>query len=306
MIVPGRDVAKYAPDAIASLIAQSEPRWRAILIDDGSLDSTGEIFAAAAANDSRFTVLRHPEALGVSAARNRALDLVDTPYLGFLDGDDELTPRALERMVGTVEATGSDFVVAAYVRSRLVDGVYVPGRVQPWVAAATDPERLRTTLAAHPRASGNIVPCSKVSRTEFWSGRRFPVGVAYEDQRVAQEMYTQATSFDVIPDVIVHWRLRAEGTSITQSTAELPVLRDYLAALRGGIEVLRDAGFTEAATARIELILSMDVPPLISNATDHPDPAYSLALGAFLTEVLAMPEAADARPDATLRDALAW
>lgn len=306
MIVPGRDIAKYAPDAIASLKAQTEPRWRAILVDDGSLDATGQIFADAAANDPRFTVLSHHEALGASVARNRALDLVNTPYLGFLDGDDELTPRALERMLGTVQETGSDFVVAAYVRSRLVDGSYVPGRVQPWVAASTSPERLRTDLSEHPKATGNIVSCSKISRTEFWAGRRFPEGVAYEDQRVAQEMYVQASSFDVIPDVVVLWRLRAEGTSITQNTASLGVLRDYLAALRSGIDVLRDAGFEDATTARIELILSMDVPPLISNAAEHPDPAYSLALGAFLTEVLAMPEAAAARPDETLRDALAW
>ena len=51
VIVPGRDIAAFAPAAIASLQAQTEPRWRAILIDDGSADATHDIFAAAAARE---------------------------------------------------------------------------------------------------------------------------------------------------------------------------------------------------------------------------------------------------------------
>ncbi len=306
VIVPGRDIAAFAPDALASLRAQTEPRWRAILIDDGSRDETGAVFADAAASDPRFTVVAHAEALGLGAARNAGLALVDTPYLGFLDGDDELAPDALARLVGTLEHTGSDFVAGAYVRSRLVDGRYAAGRVQPWVRAATSPERLGTTLAAHPAATGNIVAWSKVSRTELWRDRRFPEGVAYEDQVVAQEMYAGARLFDVVPDVVVRWRLRDDGTSITQGKDRIEVLRDYLAALRGGLEVLRRAEVPDAVTARLDLILAMDVPPLEAIAQQHPDPAYAAALDAFLADLRALPEFAAARPDPSLREALAW
>ena len=306
VIVPGRDIAAFASEAIASLRAQSEPRWRAILIDDGSTDATGALFAEAAAADPRFTVIAHEAARGLGAARNAGLELVDTPYLGFLDGDDTLTPWALERMLGTLSETGSDFLVGAYVRSRPADGGYAPGRVQPWVAAATSPARRATTIIAHPAASGNIVAWSKLSRTGFWQGRRFPENVAYEDQIVAQKMYVQARSFDVIPDVVVHWRLREDGTSITQGKGRLPVLRDYLAALRGGIEVLRAAGAADAVAHRIGLILSMDVPPLEEIAAQHPDPAYARTLATFLAELRALPEAAFASVDPALRTALAW
>jgi len=307
VIVPGRDVERYAPDALASLQAQTESRWRAVLVDDGSVDATGAIFAAAANADPRFVLVRHDEPRGLSAARNTALDLVDTPYLGFLDGDDELTPTALARLTASLAETGSDFAVAAYVRTRVgTDGAYRPGRVQPWVAASTSPARQRTTIREHPLASGNIVAWSKVSRAEFWDGVRFPVGVAYEDQVVAQRMYTRAEAFDVIPDVAVHWRLRAEGTSITQAKDRLPTLRDYLVALRGGIDVLLAAGASDAVVARLDLILAMDVPPLARIAEDHPDPAYRETLTAFLADLRALPEYARASPDPTLADALTW
>lgn len=306
VIVPGRDIAAFAPAALDSLRAQTQPRWRAILVDDGSRDDTGQIFAAAASADPRFTLLRHDHPRGLGATRNAALELVDTEYLGFLDGDDELAPTALERMTATLTGTGSDFVAGAYVRSRWDGAGYAPGRVQPWVAAATDPERLGTSILAHPAASANIVAWSKLSRTEFWNGLRFPEGIAYEDQIVAQQMYTTARAFDVIPDVVVRWRLREDGSSITQGKHRLPVLRDYLAALRGGIDVLHGAGAHAAVTARIALILAMDVPPLQEIADTRPDPAYAAEVQAFLDGLRTLPEFADAHVDPALATALRW
>ena len=306
LIVPGRDIESFAPAAISSLLAQTEPRWRAILIDDGSADATGDVFADAAASDPRFMFLRHDAPRGLGAARNIGIRHVDTEYLGFLDGDDEFTPTALERLTGTLTETGSDFIAGAYVRSRMYEGRYRPGRVQPWTRAATAPERRRTNILEHPAASANIVAWSKVSRTDFWSDLRFPEGVVYEDQIVAQQMYTRAAAFDVISDVVVQWRLRADGTSITQSKAQLPVLRDYLAALRGGIRVLHEAGATAAVAARLDLILSMDLPPLQEIAASHPDPDYAAEVAVFTDELQDLPEFIAARPDPAMSAALAW
>lgn len=306
MIVPGRDIAPFVPAALDSLRAQTEKRWRAVLVDDGSTDATGRLFADAATADPRFTLIRHEASRGLGAARNVALERVDTPLVGFLDGDDELTPTALARLTGTLAQTGSDFVAGAYVRTRLQDGAYRPGRVQPWVAAATDPARLGTSLRDHPLASGNIVSWSKVSRIDLWRDLRFPEGVAYEDQIVAQLMYTRARAFDVIPDVVVQWRVRADGSSITQGKAQLPVLRDYIGALRGGIHVLHDAGARSAVTARLNLILAMDIPPLLEIARSHADPSYAIEVDAFIAEVRALPEYADTAPDPALTAGLTW
>lgn len=306
LIVPGRDVESFAPAAIESLKAQTEPRWRAMLIDDGSVDATGDIFAAAAASDPRFEHVQHETSRGLGAARNVGLTRIDTEFLGFLDADDELTPTALARLTGTLAETGSDFVAGAYVRLRPHGDGYSAGRVQPWTSAATDPERLSTNIFDHPAASANIVAWSKVSRTDLWTDLRFPEGVAYEDQIVAQQMHTLASAFDVIPDVVVRWRLRADGTSITQNKSQLPVLRQYLAALRGGIRILTDVGAHAAVTARIDLIYAMDMASLQQIAAVHPDPAYAAEVMSFLDELRSLPEFADARPDPDLAAALSW
>jgi glycosyltransferase involved in cell wall biosynthesis len=288
VIVPGRDVGAFAAEALDSLRAQTYPQWRAILVDDASLDDTGEVFARAAAVDDRFTLVRHPVARGLGASRNEAIALVDTPYVGFFDADDIMTPAALETLVGSLEESGSDVAVGAYVRLRAdASGSYAPGVVQPWVAASTSPARRRTTLAAHPEVSGNIVAWSKISRTALWreAELRFAEHKAYEDQVVAQRLYTAARAIDVVPDVVVLWRERADGTSITQRRHALPVLQDYLDGLRGGLTVLDQTAHGDAARARVRLILDMDVPALVRVAEHHPDEAYRALLGAFVREL---------------------
>jgi len=313
VIVPGRDVADFAAEALASLRAQSREDWQAILVDDGSTDATTDLFAAAADADPRFRVVRHETPHGLGAARNAALELVETPLVGFLDADDVMTPHALERLVGAICASGSDVAVGAYVRLR-PDGVggYATGDVQPWVTASTGTARVGTTLAAHPALSGNIVAWSKISRIEFWRrhGLRFPEGRAYEDQIVAQAMYTKARAIDVIPDVVVHWRERADGSSITQHRHTVPVLRDYLEAMRGGLAILDAAAHPAAARERVRLILEMDVPPLVRIAQQHPDDAYRRALGSFVRELTARAAVEAIAPDAAsaplLDAALLW
>lgn len=313
LIVPGYDVAPYAPEALASLQAQTMTNWRAILIDDASSDATAAIFDRAAAKDSRFQTVRLANRGGLGAARNLGLDRVETPFVGFLDADDILLPNALARLVAMLEVSGSDFVVGAYVRLH-PDGEkgYRAGDVQPWIAAATQPERIGTTLDAHPEASANIVAWSKLSRYDFWvrKGLRFPEGKLYEDQIVAQTMYVHARCFDVIPDVIVQWRVRADGSSITQREAQLDVLRDCLEAMEAGLGVLEAAGQWSAANARLRTILTMDLQRLTMIALDHPSAPYRETLGAFARGMRRRAMAAQlelsADVEATVTEAAAW
>ena len=173
VIVPGYDVAEFAPEALDSLRAQTLVDWTAVLVDDGSIDGTGMVFDDAAADDPRFQVVHHRVQSGLSAARNTGLDLVETPLVAFLDADDRYTPRALELLVGAVTESGSDVAVGAYVRLRPdAVGGYTAGEVQPWVAAATDPARRRATLEDHPDVSGNIVAHTQRVSERFQSRLR--------------------------------------------------------------------------------------------------------------------------------------
>jgi len=281
VIVAGWNVAAYAAEALESLRAQTRADWHAILVDDGSDDPTGAEFDGFASLDPRFTVVHHPERRGLGAARNTGLDLARTPFIGFLDADDVMEPNALALLVGALERGSSDIAVGAYRRLRPGPDGYTPSDVQPWVAASTAPGRAGVTLAEHPEVVNNIVAWSKVSRAGLWRELRFPAGL-YEDQLIAQELYTRARRIDMIAEPVVRWRVRADGSSITQGEGRLEVLRAVLAAMRAGLAVLQRAAPPSAVRARARTILTMDVPRLKAQVSS---PEYARELEAFRAEI---------------------
>ena len=103
VVIPCFNVRSYIGKALESLLAQSHRRWEAIVVDDGSTDGTEDVVAACA--DPRIRPVRQANQ-GVSAARNRGIDIASGQALLFLDADDWLAPDALARMVARLEDPG--------------------------------------------------------------------------------------------------------------------------------------------------------------------------------------------------------
>ncbi len=111
VIIPCFNVRPYVGAALRSLLAQSHAEWEALVVDDGSTDGTAELVEAVV--DSRIRLIRQANQ-GVSAARNRALDLATGETVLFLDADDWLAPDALARMLACLRTQTEARTVAAY------------------------------------------------------------------------------------------------------------------------------------------------------------------------------------------------
>jgi len=95
VVVPAFNVADYIPQLLRSLGAQTLTPFEAIVVDDGSTDRTREVVESFA--DERISLIQQPNQ-GVSVARNMGLAATQGAFVMFLDGDDLLHPRALERL----------------------------------------------------------------------------------------------------------------------------------------------------------------------------------------------------------------
>jgi len=220
--VPAYDVAALLPACLDSLLAQTHRELDVVVVDDGSPDESGEIAEAYAARDSRVRVV-HTDNHGLGAARNEGLRHVGGDFVAFADSDDVVPPEAYATLVRTLERTGSDLVSGSIVRWE-GEALVEPG----WMRRFHDPARLATTAADHPRILGDVFAWNKLYRRAFWdaSGLSWPEGLRYEDQPTLTRAYLGAASFDVIPDVVYHWRIRADGSSITQQRSSVADLRD--------------------------------------------------------------------------------
>jgi glycosyltransferase involved in cell wall biosynthesis len=98
-IIPSYNAAKFLPEAIESVLAQTYPAFEIIVIDDGSTDNTGEVAA-------RYSGIRYirQENQGLARVRSRGVRESRGDYLVFLDHDDRLFPNALEIGVNSLDA----------------------------------------------------------------------------------------------------------------------------------------------------------------------------------------------------------
>lgn len=110
IIVPVYNAESYLERCVESVIAQTWKSWELILIDDGSIDSSGEICDEFSKKDKRIKVL-HQKNAGVSAARNQGIRTARGKYIGFVDSDDWIEPNMFEQMLQKAMNTGSDVVM---------------------------------------------------------------------------------------------------------------------------------------------------------------------------------------------------
>lgn len=91
IIVPVYNVENYLRECLDSISKLKTVTWEAILVDDGSTDTSGQICDEYAKQDSRFRVI-HQKNAGVSAARNAGLDAAKGEWVWFVDSDDSINP----------------------------------------------------------------------------------------------------------------------------------------------------------------------------------------------------------------------
>ncbi|HTT93530.1 MAG TPA: glycosyltransferase [Solirubrobacterales bacterium] len=103
IIVPCFRHGVFIADCIESIKSQTLAPSRVVVVDDGSDDPETIAALAALDRDPAIEVLRQESNLGPSAARNRALEVLDTNYVLPIDADDKLLPDAVELMVGQLE-----------------------------------------------------------------------------------------------------------------------------------------------------------------------------------------------------------
>ena len=114
VVIPCYDQARYLPDAIESVLAQSYPHLELVVVDDGSPDNTAEV----AARYPGVQVVRQENA-GLSGARNTGLRHTNGAYLIFLDADDRLLPKAVADGLAAFAAHPEAAFVAG--RCRIID-----------------------------------------------------------------------------------------------------------------------------------------------------------------------------------------
>lgn len=95
IIIPLYNKQKFIANTLQRVFAQSFENFEILIINDGSTDKSVEILAEL--KDERIKIY-HQENQGVSAARNKGIELASGEFICFLDADDVWNPDFLNEI----------------------------------------------------------------------------------------------------------------------------------------------------------------------------------------------------------------
>ena len=199
IIMPVYNGEKYLKDALDSVLKQSFSDFEVICIDDGSTDTSHEILTNYATQESRIKII-HQKNKGVIEARNNGVKQAKGTFIYFLDSDDIIDEKLLEKSYNAITAGKGDIITCR---------VMIFGRENKEM-----PLKKPTKINM---ARGNCLVNATLLRKSLFDktggfDRAFREGL--EDYDLWCHMiYRQKASFYRIPELLFYYRLKPDSES---------------------------------------------------------------------------------------------
>lgn len=212
VVIPTYNYGGYIARAIESCLAQTHPQVEIIVVDDGSTDDTAAVVQG--------YVGQHPGKIrylpqanqGVSAARNRGVEVATGVFLAFLDADDRLTPEALATRLA-VFRVHPDVGIVMTEKYNCHDEVTL--EYEPRIHQDIHSGRLHEALLSNKISA---VVNTVLIRTELARRFRFPMHLRTGEDTVylAKLLFNTRAYFLAQPTVVMHYHadsLRHDGAA---------------------------------------------------------------------------------------------
>lgn len=221
IIVPVYNVEKYLSRCIDSVLSQKYHNLEIILVDDGSVDSSGKICDEYQQKDHRFTVI-HKKNGGLSSARNSALDIVSGSYITFIDSDDWVSPEYITDLYELIIKFDADIAVCDENRFIENNGkIYYQGSPYKKISrevVQTPEEALDTYMK---QILYDASACMKMYKRELFDNVRYPEGCVFEDIGTTYKLFCKAKRVAFTPKQMYYYFQRNGSILHSYNTDEL-------------------------------------------------------------------------------------
>lgn len=229
VVIPVYNPGPYLETCLTSVLHQTLPpsEYEVLFIDDGSTDGSTQRLQTVVEQHPHIRLIHAARTGGPGRPRNIGIEAAKGEYVYFLDPDDRLTPRALERMYDMAVRNSADIVIGKVVGH---GGRGVPSRL--FRESKDSADLIKDNLF------GLLTP-HKLFRTAFLLRHRlrFPEGPVWlEDHRFVVEAFFLAKKISVLADeVCCHW-VKQRGRAHYSARRFDPV--KYYKALRAVLDVV--------------------------------------------------------------------
>ena len=223
LAVSDEETTRIGP-ALDSLRAQTHRNLDILVVPYGRSTRVRAVAAEHADQDWRVRVLGRVSE-NLAEARNGGAAAANGSYLVFAAGGDDVPVRGIQRLVASLESSGSSLAVGRIQPPRTV----LPSTEAPYLAAH-EHDVSGTTLAASPWAVTDLAVGNRMFRRTFWrdAGLGFSPEVP-SGSDLALASLAHATSFDLLRNPTYTPTGRLDGVSVG-------AVRDVLARLEPWLE----------------------------------------------------------------------
>lgn len=204
--------AEFIRESIDSVLAQSDPHFEFVIINDGSTDGTGRIVQSYKDNRIRYVYLS--KNVGKGKAMNKGLSLARGKYILELDGDDWLPTNSIEELVKEMNSASANTAVVygnrqgfsyrngKWVKSRFYKGIPFENRTSWALRYLTYGPRFYKTAA--------------LRKINGWPLTDRSEGRLYEDYQLMLKLLDFYT-FKYTPKILYYVRIRPTSVSRSHS-----------------------------------------------------------------------------------------
>lgn len=116
VIIPVYNSEKYIEKCLDSVLKQTYKDFEILIINDGSKDNSKNIIDEYVHKYPKIIKAIHQDNMGVSKTRNKAIKLVDSKYIMFMDNDDFIDEDYIEILINNAQEGDQDVVISGYRR----------------------------------------------------------------------------------------------------------------------------------------------------------------------------------------------
>lgn len=220
LVVPMYGVESYIERCLQSIYANPEAKEciEVILIDDGSPDKSSQIAQRWIASNSITNArIISQENKGLGGARNTGLRNAKSPWIWFIDSDDEILPDSLNNILKRLDSS-LDFIAFNYL---LLPDNRLGFNVSESIEYVPVEEVACKFIINSP--CFNVYKADFLRNKELWFREKF----LHEDNEMAIRVLSYAKNISFYPIVIYKYYL-SNASSITNTPVSQKKIKDLL------------------------------------------------------------------------------
>ena len=238
IIVPIFCAEKYLNRCLKSIFSQTIKDFILILVDDGSIDSSG-LICDEYANFCDTVIVLHQINQGQAQARNMGLDcffeFTDSNWIMFVDSDDWIDSACLEQLYLAAKKNNKRISMCSYKEVFDYTCFNHKDSYNFKIIGAEEIYCEKHILS--------VVPWAKLYKRECFQNVRYPVGKICEDEFVTYKILFQCSNIVYTDSPFYYYFYNEEGVS---KNVWSPKKLDSLDALRNKIVFFQDNGYVRA------------------------------------------------------------